>query len=331
MSKLIRFTRDDTLHALLGVIPAFILVALGHVTLGVAFAIGLLPTSLLGIAPTRKRRLIYGVVGCLFGVGVMLGSLIATWHGVYLTAAIFLVVCYVATLLASRRPVGGLLLSIVVPSLAVGTGYGRSDAFGLMLAFALGSVWSSVVMLRWPEFEPDPQVAVRLQALQPEHVRTYGVLLGLTAATAILSGHVTQNPYPGWIATAAMLIMRPVQEMTGWRGVGRALSTIVGTLLVILTINQHLGHIATAIVVCVVATLTIGARASTLYITPFGTAFLILTVELYGVDEAANISRVGWYRIVNNVVGALIALFFGLLVPWALKRLHESARGTNIS
>ena len=73
----------------------------------------------------------------------------------------------------------------------------------------LGSVRSSLVMLRWPEFEPDPQIAARLKALQPEHVRTYGVLLGLTAATAILCGHVTHNPYPGWIATAAMLIMRP--------------------------------------------------------------------------------------------------------------------------
>jgi hypothetical protein len=331
MSKYVQFTRNDTLHALLGVIPAFILVALGHITVGIAFAIGLLPTSLLGIAPTRKRRLIYGVVGCLFGVGVLLGSLIATWHGVYLTAAIFLVVCYFATLLASTRPVGGLLLSIVVPSLAVGTGYARSDAFGLMLAFMLGSVWSSVVMLRWPEFEPDPQVVVGLKALQPEHVRTYGVLLGLTAATAILSGHLTHNPYPGWIATAAMLIMRPVQQMTGWRGVGRAISTIVGTLLVIFTINQELGHVATAIVVSVVAILTIGARTSKLYITPFGTAFLILTIELYGVDEAANIHRVGWYRIVNNVAGAAIALFFGLLVPWAVEKAQESARGATAS
>jgi hypothetical protein len=132
LPKYIQFTRDDTLHALVGVVPAFILVALGHITLGIAFAIGLLPTSLMGIAPTRKRRLIYGVVGCLFGVGVFLGSLIATWHGFYLTAAIFLVVCYVATLVASRWAAGGLLLSIVVPSLAVGTGYARGSAFGLM-------------------------------------------------------------------------------------------------------------------------------------------------------------------------------------------------------
>jgi hypothetical protein len=334
MSKYIQFTRDDTLHAFLGVIPAFILVALGHITLGIAFAIGLLPTSLLGIAATRKRRLIYGVVGCLFGVGVLLGSLIATWHDVYLTATIFLVVSYVATLVASRRPAGGLLLSILVPSLAVGTGYARSDAFGLMLAFMLGSVWSSLVMLPWAEFEPDPQVITRLKAFQPEHVKIYGVLLGLTAATAILAGHLTDNPYPGWIATAAMLVMRPVQEMTGWRGVGRAISTIVGTLLVIFTINQELGHIPTAVVIGAIATVTIGARTSRLYITSFGTAFLILTIELYGVDEAANIYRVGWYRIVNNVVGALIALFFGLLVPWALKRApraQEKVRGAGVS
>jgi hypothetical protein len=52
------------------------------------------------------------------------------------------------------------------------------------------------------------------------------------------------------------------------------------------------------------------------------------------VDEAANIHRVGWYQIVNNVVGAFIALFFGLLVPSALKRAHgaqESARATSAS
>jgi hypothetical protein len=60
----------------------------------------------------------------------------------------------------------------------------------------------------------------------------------------------------------------------------------------------------------------------------------ITTIELYGVDEAANIHRVGWCRIVNNVVGALIALFFGLLVPWALKWAHgaqESARAASAS
>jgi hypothetical protein len=250
----------------------------------------------------------------------MTGALITNWHGVYLTALVFFVVSLGATVLSARRPAGGLLLSILVPSMAVGTGYTKSEAFGLMIAFMLGSIWSALVMLPVREFPPDDTTRNKLMALQPRHVRTYGILLGLTASTAILVGHFMHNPYAGWIATAAMLIMRPVQEMTGWRGVGRAISTIVGTVLVIFTLNLQLSYVWTAVVVAVVAIVTIGARTSTLYITPFGTAFLILTIELYGVNENSDLHSVGWIRILNNVIGALIALFYGLLVPWVLDR-----------
>jgi hypothetical protein len=321
--KIIQFTRADVLHALFGVVPAFFLVLSGHLTWGIAFAIGLLPTSLLGFAPKRKHRIAYGLVGCGFGVGVLMGSLIVNWHGVWLTSAIFIAVSYGATVLSVRRPAGGVLLSILVPSLAVGTGYAQGEALALMVAFMLGSVWSSLVMLPWPEFDPDPTTAAKLIALQPAHVKTYGLLLGLTAATSILVGYYMHNPYAGWIATAAMLIMRPVQDMTGWRGVGRAISTIVGTVLVILTLNQHLSYTETALVVAAIAIVTIGARASRLYITPFGTAFLILTIELYGVDSAHNIHQVGWIRIINNVIGALIAMFYGLFVPWFIEWIRR--------
>jgi hypothetical protein len=307
------------LHALFGVVPAFFLVLAGHLTWGIAFAIGLLPTSLLGFAPKRKHRVIYGIVGCLFGVGVFLGSVIINWQGVWLASAVFVAVAYAATVLSVRRPAGGLLLSIVVPSLAVGTGYARGEAFALMAAFMLGSVWSSLVMLPWPEFEPDPTTAAKLIALQPKHVKSYGLLLGLTAATSLLVGHYMNSPYAGWIATAAMLIMRPIQDMTGWRGIGRAISTTVGTVLVIITLNQQFSYGETAVLVAAVAIVTIGARASRMYITPFGTAFLILTIELYGVDSANDLHRVGWIRIINNVIGAAIALFYGLAIPWFIE------------
>jgi hypothetical protein len=66
--------------------------------------------------------------------------------------------------------------------------------------------------------------------------------------------------------------------------------------------------------------LTIGARTSKLYVTPFGTAFLILTIELYAVTNAASVQEVGRHRVINNVLGALIALFYGLLVSWLLER-----------
>jgi uncharacterized membrane protein YccC len=156
--------------------------------------------------------------------------------------------------------------------------------------------------------------------MRPKHVKTYGVLLGLTAATSIFVGHFFDIPYPGWIATAALLVIRPVQDMTGWRGVGRAISTIAGTILVVVVLGLGLNHVGTAIVAALIAVVTIGARTSKLYVTPFGTAFLILTIELYGVTNAANLQEVGRHRIVNNVVGAIIALLYGLVVSWLLER-----------
>jgi uncharacterized membrane protein YccC len=189
-----------------------------------------------------------------------------------------------------------------------------------MVAFMAGSIWSSLAILTWHEFRPANDVRARLVAMRPKHIKVYGVLLGLTAAASISIGHLLDIPYPGWIATAAMLVIRPAQEMTGWRGIGRAVSTIAGTLLVVIVLSLSLDHVATAIVCAAVAVVTIGARTSKLYVTPFGTAFLILTIELYGVSSRANLQEVARHRIVNNVLGALIALFFGLVVSWWIER-----------
>jgi hypothetical protein len=274
----------------------------------------------MGIAPRRKLRLVYGIVGCLFGLGILLGSLIINSVSTVETALLFFGICLSATVLASRRPAGTLLLGILIPSLGVGTGYATSKAAALMIAFIAGSLWSSLVMLPWPEFSPDRHVGERLAAMRPKHVRTYGSLLGLTAATSIAVGHSLEIPYPGWIATAAMLVIRPVQDMTGWRGVGRAVSTIAGTLLVVIVLGQSLSYPETALVCAGIAVVTIGARTSKLYVTPFGTAFLILTIELYGITNRANLHEIARHRIVNNVLGALIALFYGLAVSWLLER-----------
>ena len=140
MTKSIQFTRQDTLHAALGVIPAFFLIYFGSLTPGIAFAIGLLPTSLLGIAPSRKLRLIYGILGCLFGVGVYVGSQIVNLHNIWFAAMIFLVVSFAATIVASKRAAGGLLLALLLPSLALGASFNSSEALGLSIAFMLGSM-----------------------------------------------------------------------------------------------------------------------------------------------------------------------------------------------
>ena len=323
MAKSIQFTRQDTLHAAIGVIPGFLLICFGHLTPGIAFVIGLLPTSLLGIAPSRKLRLVYGLFGCLFGVGVYVGSYIVNLHNIWAAATIFLGVSFAATVVSSKRTAGGLILALLIPSLAVGTSYSNSQALGLIIAFMFGSIWSSLVSLMWPEFPPSKETRDRLMALQPANVKTYGLLLGLAAATSVLVGSYFDAADAGWVATATMLIMRPVQEMAGKRGIGRALSTIIGTLLVVLTIHLWLGLVATALVVAAVAILTIGARSSSWYITSFGTAFLILTIDLFGMTNYAAVHQIAWYRITDNVIGALIALFYGLLVPQVLIRMKR--------
>ena len=86
----------------------------------------------------------------------------------------------------------------------------------------------------------DKETRARLLAVQPAHVKTYGVLLGLAAATAVIIGYDLDAAHAGWVAAAALFVMRPVQEMVGLRGIGRALSTIVGTALVVLTIHLWL-------------------------------------------------------------------------------------------
>jgi len=53
------------------------------------------------------------------------------------------------------------------------------------------------------------------------------------------------------------------------------------------------------------------------------TAFLILTIELFGMTDFAAVYQIAWYRIIDNVIGALIALFFGLLVPQVLIRMKK--------
>ena len=113
----------------------------------------------------------------------------------------------------------------------------------------LGSVWSSLVSLLWPEYAPNRETRVRLLALQPAHATTYGLLLGSAAATSLIIGYHFDAAHAGWVAAATMFVMRPVQEMAGMRGIGRALSTIVGTVLVVLTIHLWLSLVATAFVV----------------------------------------------------------------------------------
>jgi uncharacterized membrane protein YccC len=77
--------------------------------------------------------------------------------------------------------------------------------------------------------------------------------------------------------------------------------------------------------------LIIGTSSSNWWLMPFGTAFFVLSLSLIGETEAEIIKTTGWMRIIDNVIGAVIALIFGLVIPTLLKHFYDSNKTNNKS
>jgi hypothetical protein len=118
--------------------------------------------------------------------------------------------------------------------------------------------------------------------------------LGLAAATAVSIALIFDFSSRGWTAAAALLVMRPLADMVRLRGVGRALATIFGVVVATAVLRLGLSPAAT------------------------GTAVLIL----YGNADAEAVRDTSWTRVEQNVIGAGIALFYGLLVPSLARRTN---------
>jgi hypothetical protein len=316
------FSNKDALHAALSVIPSVIMILMGSVTYGIAFAIGTLPTSQLGIAPKRKQRIMYSILGCLFGVGILLGSYIAKIDNIWLVGLVFFIISFLSAVSASRRQAGVILLALILPALSVGFGFNQETALSLFYVFVLGSLWSGLMTLFWPEKDIKTS-SDGMKVFVANNPKTYGVLLGLAATTAILFGYHFSPSFVGWTATATLLIMRPLSNMVKTRGFWRALATIIGGILAIITIQLQLPNIITAALVLTLMILIIGTSKSGWWLMPLGTAFFILTLSLDGEVDSSIIKATGWERIVDNIVGAAIAIFYGLLIPILLKRIQS--------
>src|SRR5688572_2833825 len=109
--------------------------------------------------------------------------------------------------------------------------------------------------------------------------------------------------------------MRPLADTVRLRGVGRALATIVGVVVATLLLRLGLSPAATAGLVAVVFIATIATRTSRWYLASAGTAVLILLAILYGATDADSVRDTSWTRVVENVIGAAIALVYGPARP----------------
>ncbi|HVT42042.1 MAG TPA: FUSC family protein, partial [Acidimicrobiales bacterium] len=226
----IAWTWSAALRCGLCTVPAALVVLTGDPSKGLAWAVGILPAAVIGLAPTRRARLRLVAVGALFALSVLVGSLLR--HGTVTTVIGMFAVAYGAALLASHRAFGLVAMTLVAPVTAIGLSYpdiGKAAWLGLIM-FG-GALFSCAVFMLWPETKV--AVAPAPGLLAAARARAYGLSLGLTAASAAWIGIAIHTDHVGWAPAAALFVMRPSEDMQRLRSVGRVVSVALGGLAAI--------------------------------------------------------------------------------------------------
>jgi hypothetical protein len=281
------------------------LVALTDVHAGAAFAVGVLPASLAGLAPRRRGRVRGALLGALTGLCILVGGVLSSVPVLAVAAIALLGIG--TTWLAARSLFGMLAMTLALPMVGIGLSFDAATAAGAAALIAAGGVWAWLVSLAWPEWEPGPR-----PARAPGSVPTlaYGVRLGAAGGTAAAIGFLLDLEHVGWAVAAALLVMRPAAEMQRLRTVGRIVSVFAGALagVALVAWDPAAGVYAVAIAGTVAA--AAGTHPSRWYVTAGFTTFLVFLVFLSEDPDAAG-ERFG-ERVGETLLGVAIAAVFGL-------------------
>jgi hypothetical protein len=220
---------------------------------------------------------------------------------------------------AARSPIGGVAMVLSLPLLGIGLSYtdvGTAvEVGGLMVA---GSVWACAVSMLWPERVSPPRPPTVRPTLQ------YGVLLGLAGATAAAIGFLADLEHVGWATGAALLVMRPSEEMQRLRSIGRVLAVLAGALagIALVRATSSPGWYSIAVVAALAA--AAGTSGSRWYVAPAFTTALVFLLLLYA--EPENAGHRFSERVLETVLGVGLAYLYGLAVPRLLARWRGGAR-----
>jgi hypothetical protein len=307
------WTWSDALRCGLCTLPAALIVLTGDPSRGIAWAVGILPAAIIGLAQTRRARIRLVYVGMLFALSILLGSLLVQTS---FTAVIGIFgVAFGSAVLASRRAFGLAAMSLCAPVAAVGLSYpDMAKALGLGLIVLGGSLFSYLVSMLYPESSgagPGPTPPL----LPSELAVRYGVRLGLAAAVATAVGIAIHTDHVGWAPAAALFVMRPTEDMQELRSIGRIVSVLLAGLAAIafLRISPSPQLIAVMVVLAIAG--AAGTRRSHWYVTPFFTTFLVLVMLLYSNPTVANEQWRFAERLDETILGVGLAYVFGLLLP----------------
>jgi hypothetical protein len=185
----------DSRGVLLGVVyalPAAVLV-LNDVPTGLAAAVGVVPAATVGLPPTRRARRFIALLGCVVGMPILVGSLVASVPAVAVVVLVLLGLA-AAWLAEHATRLGQLALTLGVPMVGVGMSYtDHGPAAELALIMIGGSLYAFAVSLLWPEsvaLPPPPPP-------QPAPTLLYGLCLGLAGATAAAIGFALDLDHVG--------------------------------------------------------------------------------------------------------------------------------------
>jgi Fusaric acid resistance protein-like len=308
---------SDALRCGLCTVPAALIVLTGDPARGLAWAVGVLPAAVIGLAPTRKERARLVVVGLLFALSVLLGSLLI--QTTFTAVVGMFAVALGAAVLASRRTFGFIAMTLCAPVTAIGLSYSdMGKALGLGLIMLGGSVFAYAVSLLYSERSTE-ETPVAQRLLPSALAARYGIRLGLAAGVATAVGIAIHTDHVGWAPAAALFVMRPSKDMQQLRSIGRVVSVIVGGLaaLAFLHVNPS-SELMAALAVLAIAGAA-GTRGSRWYVTPIFSTWLVLVMLLFASPTSANEQWRFNERVGETILGVGLAYFFGLLLPRLVK------------
>lgn len=321
-NRAIAWSWRNVCFSLAAALPAAIVIVSGNSAIGLVGAVGVLPAVITGIPATYRQLVRLPVIGIVFGVAMLAGSLLSQWP---LLAIVSIgALCFGTSLLSLKRPrLASLVMALPLALVGVGFSYDRpSEILGLALVILVGSLWATLVaagFVKWWPTDSPPQAALP-HPISKRQALVYGIFYGAAAALAAIIGFANHLDHVGWVVGAVLFVMRPQWEMEHIRAYGRALSVTAGALVAAALLALSPGLVITSGLISGALALAGGTRGSRWYITPAFTTFIVFFVLLYADPALPSIQHRFVERTVETLVGVAIAVIAGLAARKFSKR-----------
>ena len=322
----ITWSWDAALRGAICALPAVPVIVAVNVSAGICLALGTVLVAFIGVPAQMSMRIRAYLIAVLFAAAYALGCVVGQWP----VAAVLTLsaLAYVSVLITGQNPRSQLIAMLVVPGFAVGMNEPPPDGFVIAAMFLAGGLWATFVSVMWHPAPGGPDAPARFSALgSPSHdertKRVYAICFALAVGIALAIGFAKDFQHVAWAAAACAFVMRPDPGLLASRALGRALATLLGVCAAAVCFKQGLGEAALAAVTVFTVSAMIATRASPWYVTSAGTGLLVLLMS--GVSSTQQFQLSFHDRILETVVGAGLALVFGVLIP----RFAGGARPTS--